>query len=158
MGTKPPLKVDTPYIVAITVVCTILVMVLFVNRFAQYETRFVNWFSRMTSQPRWFTIWLLIVALWIAVRHELLEQHLLGPDADLISLTILWSVIPFMVENLLKSSSAQQMEVLREQNDTLTKLVLALHSELDKSKERDGATYGLLIKIADAIEERGEPA
>jgi len=136
---------DLFYVIAVTVVCTVLAMALFINNFVQFESRFVQWFSHMTSQPRWFTIWILVMVLWVPLRHLLIDHGKLSSDGDFVVATILWSGVPFMVENLLKSTSAKQMNVL-------TELVVAIHAELDRSSERDETVHALLVKLLDAIE------
>jgi hypothetical protein len=161
---------DMMYVVAVTVVCTVLAMTLFVNGFVSFESRFVQWFSSVTSSPRWFTVWILVMVLWVPVRHLLIEHGWLHSDADFVVATILWSGVPFMVENLLKSTSAKQMialhdltfsireELLRSvrRDDDLAKLTISIREEVDRSTERDGTLHALLHRLLDVLEERSE--
>jgi hypothetical protein len=137
---------DVISIVSSSVILTILCMTIFVNSFVNFESRFVQWFSHITSQPRWFTIWILVMVLWVPVRRLLIEHGLLNTDSDFLVATILWSCIPFMVENLLKSTTAKQMVVL-------TDLVVAVKAELDHSGKRDEVLLALLTQLLDRIED-----
>lgn len=157
---------DTLYVIATTAIVTILAATLFVNSFVQFESRFVQWFSTITSSPRWFTVWILIMVMWVPVRHLLIEHNWLKSDADFVVATILWSGVPFMVENLLKSTSARQMIALtqltlsireevklsRTRDDDLAKLALSIREEVDRSTERDGTLHALLTRLLEIIE------
>jgi len=141
---------DTIWVIAITAICTILAGTLFINSFVNFESRFVQWFSHITSSPRWFTIWILIMVLWVPLRHLLIERGALHPDADFVVATVLWSGVPFMVENLLKSTSAKAMQLL-------TELVISIKEELDRSSERDKESAQRdesLLRVVNAMLER----
>lgn len=158
------------YVIATTAICTILAMTLFVNSFVQFESRFVQWFSHLTSQPRWFTVWVFVMILWVPARHLLLAHGLLSQDGDLVVMTILWSGVPFMVENVLKSASAAQMASLHHltlfnkeelersaaRENVTADLVLSVKEEIDRSAERDLTLHTLLTRLLDAIEDRNE--
>jgi hypothetical protein len=130
----------------------------FINSFVNFESRFVQYFSHLTSSPRWFTIWLLVMVLWIPVRHMLLENGWLSTDNDFIVATILWSCVPYMVENLLKATTAKQMTVLlkileklSEGVEAMRQLVIEVKASQDRSEERDRATDELLVQLLKAI-------
>jgi low affinity Fe/Cu permease len=156
-------QTDVIWVVTISVVATVLAMTIFVNNFVQFESRFVAWFSHMTSSPRWFTVWILLMVLWIPTRRLLLEHNTMNVDQDFIVTTILWSCIPYMVENVLKSTTAKAMAIL-------TELVISIKSEVDHSRERDELALErdtqaaqrddiiieVLNRVLDSIEARAE--
>ncbi len=139
--TKPS---DLIYVVAISVICTLLAVSAFVNSYVNFESRFVQWFSHMTSSPRWFTIWLLVMVLWVPLRHLLLEHGQLSSDADFVVATILWSCVPYMVENLLKATTAKQMALL-------TDLLVEIRASCKRSETRDETSDLLLERVLEAI-------
>ena len=126
---------------------TLLAVAAFVNSYVNFESRFVQWFSGLTSSPRWFTIWLLVMVLWIPTRHLLIEMGDLTSDADFVVATVLWSCVPYMVENLLKASTARQMSVL-------TELIRDIRQQHDHSEARDKAIHALLERVLEAITDR----
>lgn len=117
-------------LVSITV--TIMLVGLFHSMLQKAEVGFLHWFSGLTQSPRWFSTWALLVFLWIGARALLQLNHVVWftQDADLIVMTVLWSVVPFMVENAMKYQQARQM-------DALTELTVAIKDELDRGRTRD---------------------
>lgn len=120
---------QTPEIVLAAVLSTIILLGIAGSALARAESRFVRWASRITSRPRWFTAWVLIFLLWAVLRSII--QHRV--DWDTILIFMLGSGVPYFVENLLKSQTQEQMELL-------TELVVAIKQELDQSKQRDEAS------------------
>lgn len=120
--------IDTEIIVA-AILGTIITAGLFADAVSAIEMRFIAWSGHLTTKPRWFTIWLLIFFEWAVVRSLIYHRI----DWDTITITFLWSGVPFFVENLLKSQNAAQMTLL-------TDLIVAIKEELDQSAERDEAS------------------
>lgn len=136
---------DIVQIVTISVLCTLLACAAFVNSYVNFESRFVQWFSHLTSSPRWFTIWLLVMVLWIPVRHLLIEHGMLSNDTDFVVATILWSCVPYMVENVLKSTSAKAMAAM-------TELIIEVQRSQKRSEEKDSLILELLQQLHDKDE------
>lgn len=113
------------------------------------EKRVTDWFSDNTGKPRWFMLWVLILVLWIPGRFVLKHYfNWFNDDTDFILTTILWSVIPYLTELVLKSSTTQQTAL---QTATLE----LIKDDLARSEEREKTMVSLANKILDAIEDDG---
>lgn len=140
-------------IIAATV--TAILAVTFNKLYSGWDVKFLNWFSDIAQDPRWFIVWMLILVLWIPLRTILVEHNKwFSGDGDLILMTILWSVIPFMVENAMKFSSSRQMTLIQKQTDHIADLTVAIRTQLDDSRDRDELLFSLVGHLLDAIEEK----
>ncbi|NNM92298.1 MAG: hypothetical protein HKL92_03065 [Candidatus Eremiobacteraeota bacterium] len=140
---------------------TMLFVMLFNSSFDGWDRRVLQWFSNIAQSPKWFFGWVLIFLAWIPVRELLVEHaHWFAGDGDLIVLTVLWSVAPFMVENAMKYSTAAQMTAIQEQtshivaqNDAIVTLTTAVRAQLDRAAEHDDLLHEMVVRLLDAIEQ-----
>lgn len=140
-----------------------LLSLLMNHLFTGWDARILQSFSRVTQSPRWFFAWVLVFLAWIPIRSLLIEHvKWFAGDGDLILLTVLWSVVPYMVENAMKYSAARQMDELQKQSEHIVKqnaaivdLTTAIRAALDRLQEGDEFIRELLQRLLNAIEEDG---
>lgn len=141
---------DTAALVAVGAFFALLICLVFAERIPIIERNVLTWFSNATQRPRWFIFWVLVFLIWVPVRFILLKHtKWFGGDTDIVVMTFLWSVVPFMVENALKSSSALQMQMLVEM------LELVKQSQT-RSEEQEKLIIALTQKILNAMSEDDE--
>ncbi len=139
-----------------------MLLVMGINSIATgWDRRLLEWFSRVSSNPKWFFGWVLIFLIWIPVRELLVEHaHWFAGDGDLIVLTVLWSVAPFLVENALKYSNAQQLGEIQQQsahlvaqNEAIVTLTTAVRAQLERAAEHDDLLHDMVARLLDALEQ-----
>jgi len=140
---------------------TMLFIMLFNSSFSGWDRRLLEWFSKIAQSPKWFFGWVLIFLAWLPIR-ELLVSHVpwFAGDGDIIVLTILWSVAPYMVENAMKYSTALQMAAIQEQtthlvaqNEAIVTLTTAVRAQLDRAAEHDDLLHEMVARLLDALEQ-----
>jgi hypothetical protein len=152
---------DLLLLCAAVAACTMLIATIFNRIFDGWDERALVWFSRAASSPKWSVGWVLIFLAWLPIRELLIKQsHWFANDGDLIVLTVLWSVGPYMVENAMKYSTAKQMALLEtqsahlvKQNTAILDLTTAVRAALDRSEERDDLLHDMVGRLLDAIEQ-----
>lgn len=157
-------QTDLILICSIVAIATAILAIITNRILAGWDLRFLNWFSEIAQSPRWFVLWILVLMSWIPIRALLVEHELwFRGDGDLLVMTILWSVIPFMVENAMKYSTARQMKVLEEQSRLIAaqtgqikSLAGAIRTQLDDSNEKNDVIITLVTRLLDAIEQEQE--
>jgi hypothetical protein len=143
------------------IVGTVLVVGVLSKWLSSVELKLTDKFSEITSNPRWFTSWVLVFILWAAVHIGLRRAHVTwyNDDLDFIIVTALFSAIPFWVENSLKHSQAKFQALLLRQVDTIAELTVAIRHAVDQGEGRDvefaaenEMVIALIHKLLDAME------
>lgn len=140
---------------------TMLLVMGFNSTFNGWDMRLLEWFSKIAQSPKWFFGWVLIFLAWIPIRELLVEHaHWFAGDGDLIVLTVLWSVAPFMVENAMKYSTAAQMAAIQNQtthlvaqNEAIVTLTTAVRAQLERAAEHDDLLHDMVARLLDALEQ-----
>lgn len=144
------------------VAATTMLLSMAVNRFfSGWDEKLLIWFSAVASSPKWSFSWVLIFIAWLPLRELFVKYSgWYARDGDLIVLTMLWSVGPFMVENAMKYSNQRQMAALERQTDMILRqsgrivdLTEAVRDQLDNSEGRDELLHVMVSRLLDAIEE-----
>lgn len=153
---------NTAWLILAVIFGTLVLSGIFADRLLKLELLIVKWFSHVTAQPRWWSVWALMMFFWIAVRHVLRANHLLDDDSDLIWMTILWSVTPAQVEYALKYTAAQQMDHLtqilisvQESQRSTEDLAVSVRDVVERIEQQGNATYALMERVVEALEMDG---
>lgn len=133
---------------AATALATLMVVGVFGRQLEAFEKAVIDRFALLTTHRRWFTIWVLAFPLWCAIRASIMGY--VDWDGDITAL--LWSGAPFFVENIIKASQGQTLQLISD-------LIVAIRAEQDNSKTREETALAVLTRVADAIDAGGgEPA
>lgn len=139
------MSLDTASIFIVGAFFALIICLMFAEKIPAIEHKILHWFSDVTQRPRWFIFWVLLFLIWVPFRFLALKHtKWFSGDTDVILMTFLWSVVPFMVENALKSSSALQMKMLIQ----MLELVKASQT---RSEEHETLIIALSKKILEAI-------
>lgn len=125
-------------------IITLMVVGVFGRQLEAFEKATIDRFALLTTHRRWFTIWVLAFPLWCTTRAAIMGY--VDWDGDITAL--LWSGAPFFVENIIKATQGQTLQLISD-------LTIAIRAEQDKSKAREEATLVVINRVLDAITEPG---
>lgn len=132
-----------------------------------WDRRFLLWLSNVMSTPAWSISWWFIIVGWLAMRFLLYEYFDWFREwGDNVVITVLFAVSPYVVENAMKYSTAQQMaeiqsltEQIAVQNEGIARqaarisdLTTAIRAQLDDSKDQADLLHAMVERLLDAIE------